>query len=173
MAKDTIEEAVAEVYRDFAPRVNEFLSEGIDFVTSGRYKQAFVDPGTLQISLEVPEIGRVLSDPPVSHGTRTLIYVLMRIGLAQHMSSIGEPVPLVLDDPFVDIDSHRLPRLLDFLAQLSQDRGIQILLFSKDGHILGWFQDKASQAQHHLHHLPSLDEPPSSVASAIPERRLF
>lgn len=173
MAKDTIEEAVAEVYRDFAPRVNEFLSEGIDFVTGGRYKQAFVDPGTLQISLEVPEIDRVVSDPPVSHGTRTLIYVLMRIGLAQHMSSIGEPVPLVLDDPFVDIDSRRLPRLLDFLAQLSQERGIQILLFSKDGHILGWFQDKATEAQHHLHHLPSLDEPPSSVASAIPERRLL
>lgn len=173
LAKDTIEEAVTEVYRDFAPRVNEFLSQGMDFVTDGRYNHAFVDPSTLQISLDVPEIERVVSDPPVSHGTRTLIYVLMRIGLAQHMSSIGEPVPLVLDDPFVDIDSQRLPRLLDFLARLSHERGIQILLFSKDDSTLRWFQDKASEPQHHLHHLPSPDETSGPATASLLDRRLL
>jgi uncharacterized protein YhaN len=173
LAKDTIEEAVTEVYRDFAPRVNEFLSQGVDFVTQGHYNHAFVDPSTLQISLDVPEINRTIADPPVSHGTLALMYVLMRIGLAQHMSSIGEPVPLVLDDPFVDIDSQRLPRLLDFLARLSQERGIQILLFSKDDQILRWFEDSALEPQHRLYHLPPLDEPRATVATAVLDHRLL
>lgn len=168
MAKETIEAAVTAVYRDFAPRVNEFLSQGVEFVTEGRYRHAFVDPGSLKISLEVPEISQVLTDPPISHGTRTLVYVLMRIGLAQHMSSIHEPVPLVLDDPFVDIDSQRLPRLLEFLARLSQERAIQVLLFSKDEHTLHWFQESALEPEHRLHRLPALDEArlePSAVAA--------
>ena len=173
LAKDTIEEAVTEVYRDFAPRVNEFLSQGVDFVTQGHYNHAFVDPSTLQISLDVPEINRTIADPPVSHGTLALMYVLMRIGLAQHMSSIGEPVPLVLDDPFVDIDSQRLPRLLDFLARLSQERGIQILLFSKDDQILRWFEDSALEPQHRLYHLPPMDEPQATVATAVLDHRLL
>ncbi len=173
LAKDTIEEAVTEVYRDFAPRVNEFFSQGVDFITLGRYNRAYVNPSTLRISLDVPGIGRTITDPPVSHGTLALMYILMRIGLAQHMSSIGEPVPLVLDDPFVDIDSERLPRLLDFLARLSQERGIQILLFSKDDQILRWFEDSALEPQHHLYHLPSLVEPRTPVATAAPDHRLL
>ena len=79
--------------------------------------RAHVDPSTLRVSLLVPETGQVITDPPVSHGTRTLLYVLMRIGLAQHMSAIGEPVPLVLDDPFVDLDSRRLRRIMELFAR--------------------------------------------------------
>ena len=84
---------MASVYRDFAPAVNSFLSEGLAAATDGRYHRAHVDPRTLRVSLLVPETGLVVTDPPVSHGTRTLMYVLMRVGLAQHMSAIGEPVP--------------------------------------------------------------------------------
>lgn len=151
LARQTIEEAMRSVYRDFAPAVNAFLSHGLAQVTAGRYRRAFVDPATLRVSLEVPEIDQVLSDPPVSHGTSALAYILMRIGLAQHMSSIGEPVPLVLDDPFVDIDGRRLPRLLRFLAGLTER--VQILLFSKDEDILRWFQQEAPEPRHRIHRL--------------------
>lgn len=151
MARDAIEEAMVGVHRDFAPAVNAFLSEGIEFATSGRYRRAHVDPASLQISLLIPETGQVITNPPVSRGTWTLLYVLMRIGLAQHMSSIGEPVPLVLDDPFVDVDSRRLPRILDFLLNLSGR--MQLLLFTKDELILSWFEAHASQRHHRLHRL--------------------
>lgn len=149
LARSTIEEAMKAVYRDFAPAVNTFLSEGIEAATDGRYRRAHVDPSTLRISLLVPETGLVAQDPPVSHGTRTLLYVLMRIGLAQHMSAIGEPVPLVLDDPFVDVDSRRLRRMLDFLLQLSVR--MQVLLFTKDREIAAWFAESAPAGLHRLH----------------------
>jgi uncharacterized protein YhaN len=152
LARTTIEEAMAAVYRDFAPAVNTFLSEGIEAATDGRYTRAHVDPATLRISLLVPETGEVLSDPPVSHGTRTLLYVLMRIGLAQHMSAIGEPVPLILDDPFVDVDARRLRRMLDFLLVLS--RRMQVFLFTKDREIVAWFEENAADGPHRVHIMP-------------------
>jgi AAA domain len=151
LARETIQEAMTNVYRDFAPAVNSFLSEGIEVATDGRYKRAHVDPSALKVSLLVPETGQVITDPPVSHGTRTLMYVLMRIGLAQHMSAIGEPVPLVLDDPFVDVDARRLQRMLWFLLQLSER--MQVLLFTKDRTVLDWFEANAGAPAHQIHEL--------------------
>jgi uncharacterized protein YhaN len=151
MARESIEQAMTDVYRDFAPAVNSFLSEGLGAATDGRYQRAHVDPSTLRISLLVPETGQVMTDPPVSHGTRTLLYVLMRIGLAQHMSAIGEPVPLVLDDPFVDLDSRRQRRILDFLLELSTR--MQILLFTKDREVLEWLEQRADGRAHRIHPL--------------------
>ena len=146
IAEEVIGEAMAAVYRDFAPAVSSFLSDGVERVTEGRYRRAHVDPSTLQVSLLLPETGQVITDPPVSRGTRALAYVLMRIGLAQHMSAVGEPVPLVLDDPFVDFDSKRVVLMLDFIAELSQR--MQVLLFSKDPGVLRWFEAQAGGGRH-------------------------
>ncbi len=154
LARQTIEEAMSSVYRDFAPAVNSFLSEGLGAATDGRYRRAHVDPSTLRVSLLVPETGLVVEDPPVSHGTRTLLYVLMRVGLAQHMSAIGEPVPLILDDPFVDVDSRRLKRMMEFLMGLT-DR-VQVLYFTKDREILEWFEATATGPEHRLHHMSAV-----------------
>jgi uncharacterized protein YhaN len=133
---------MAAVYRDFAPAVSRFLCEGFEAVTGGRYQRAHVDPASLRVSLLLPETSQEITDPPVSRGTRALAYVLMRIGLAQHMSSVAEPVPLVLDDPFVDFDNRRLGLMLEFLSAMS-DR-MQVLLFSKDPAVLRWFEERAS-----------------------------
>ncbi|MCH7617862.1 MAG: AAA family ATPase [Chloroflexi bacterium] len=151
LARSQIEEAMVQVYRDFAPAVNTFLSEGIEKVTEGRYSRAHVDPASLRVSLLLPETGEVITDPPVSHGTRTMVYVLMRVGLAQHMSAIGEPVPLVLDDPFVDLDSRRLPRMMDYLLTLSER--MQVLFFTKEASIVRWFEEHASGPEHRVHGL--------------------
>ena len=151
MAREGIAEAMVAVYRDFAPAVNTFLSDGFSRITAGRYLRAHVDPASLRISLLLPETDQVVTDPPVSRGTLTLAYVLMRIGLAQHMSAIGEPVPLVLDDPFSEIDGERLLRLLDFLCNLSERT--QVLLFTKDPAIVERFQAQADGERHRLHRL--------------------
>jgi uncharacterized protein YhaN len=73
----------------------------------------------------------------------------MRIGLAQHMSSVGEPVPLVLDDPLVDLDEHRLVLSLEFIAALSER--MQVLLFTKDPAVRGWLEHNAEGERHRFH----------------------
>jgi DNA repair exonuclease SbcCD ATPase subunit len=161
VARDAISEAMVAVYRDFAPAVNAFLSEGFDYITEGRYQRAHVDPATLRVSLLLPETGRVITDPPVSRGTLTAAYILMRMGLAHHMSAIGEPVPLVLDDPFVDLDGHRLERMLEFVMGISA--GTQVLLFTKDTQIADWFKTMDADGRHALHLL----SPAALVTSAL------
>ncbi len=153
LARDAIGEAMVAVYRDFAPAVNAFLSDGFSRITDGRYERAQVDPATLRVSLLVPETGQVLTDPPVSRGTLTAAYFLMRMGLAQHISNIGEPVPLVLDDPFVDMDIQRLQRMLDFILCVSERT--QVLLFTKDPQVVEWFNHHFSGGEHRLHRLAS------------------
>jgi uncharacterized protein YhaN len=161
MAREVIDEAMTAVYRDFAPAVSSFLSDGFAHITEGRYQRAHVDPKTLEVSLLVPETDQVIKDPPVSRGTRALAYILMRIGLAQHMSAVGEPVPLVLDDPFVDLDEHRLALTLEFILHLSER--MQVLLFTKDPSVVRWFESNATGEAHRLHELSRLNEPAAVV----------
>jgi DNA repair exonuclease SbcCD ATPase subunit len=161
IAREVIDEAMTEVYRDFAPAVSSFLSDGFTHVTEGRYQRALVDPRTLEVSLLLPETHQVIKDPPVSRGTLALAYILMRIGLAQHMSAVAEPVPLVLDDPFVDLDERRLRLTLDFIAELS-DR-MQVFLFTKDQGIARWLETTVPSERHRLHMLSRLATPASAL----------
>jgi len=97
-----------------------------------------LDPATLRLTAEAPETRRLEDIERLSRGTRATAYLLLRIGLAQHMSNISEPIPLILDDPLVDLDDIRVEHFLDLLLQLALD--VQILLFTKDEPIREWFE---------------------------------
>jgi len=51
---------------------------------------------------------------------------------------MSEPVPLLLDDPLVDLDDVRIENFLDLLLELTRD--VQILLFTKDEATRRWFE---------------------------------
>ena len=140
IARDVIDKAMTEAHRDFAPSVGRFLSDGLSRVTGGRYQKAMLDPATFRVTTEVPETGRLVDVDVLSQGTQAAAYLLLRVGLAQHMSSMSEPVPLLLDDPLVDLDDLRIDNFLDLLLDLVRDRNLQILLFTKDEAIRRWFE---------------------------------
>jgi DNA repair exonuclease SbcCD ATPase subunit len=140
IAKDLIDKAMTEAHRDFAPSVGRFLSDGLSRVTTGRYQKAMLDPGTFRVTTEVPETGRLVDVDVLSQGTQAAAYLLLRVGLAQHMSAMSEPVPLLLDDPLVDLDDLRIDNLLDLLLDLVRERNLQILLFTKDEATRRWFE---------------------------------
>lgn len=137
IAQEAIGQAMKEAHRDFAPHIGQFLGSGLARVTGDRYQRAFLDPSTLLVTVEVPEDGHPKTVDQLSRGTQAAAYLLLRAGLAQHMSSLREPVPLILDDPFVDLDDIRLENFLDLLVDLSQE--MQILLFTKDSDTREWF----------------------------------
>ncbi|KMY67896.1 hypothetical protein AAU61_08575 [Desulfocarbo indianensis] len=64
----------------------------------------------------------------LSRGTRDQLYLSLRLALAQEITSGGEPVPLLLDDPLVNFDDRRLAAALAMLAGLAGER--QVLLFT-------------------------------------------
>ena len=55
------------------------------------------------------------------------------------MSGRGESVPVILDDPFVNLDTERLVRMMALLARLSSR--YQIALLSKDESLPDCFDD--------------------------------
>jgi uncharacterized protein YhaN len=167
VAIDTVGTAMQEAHRDFAPSVGRLLSEGLERVTDGRYVRAFLDPSSFRVTTEVPETGLLKDVESLSRGTRAAAYLLLRVGLAQHMTSIAEPVPLILDDPLVDLDDVRVEKFLELLADLSRE--VQILLFTKDESTKAWFeQNLAGQPEHRLTIMPRWQ---GSPAAAGVERR--
>ncbi len=147
VAIEAIGQAMTEAHRDFAPSVGRFLSGGLARVTANRYQRVLLDPSTLRLTTEVPETGRLEDVELLSRGTRAAAYLLLRVGLAQHMSSMGEPIPLILDDPLVDLDDVRVENFLDLLLELSQE--VQILLFSKSEGTRTWFGRRCGESAPH------------------------
>jgi uncharacterized protein YhaN len=133
LAEGALAEAATEAYRDFAPRLNAGLEGGLAAVTGGRYRRAFVDDD-LTVRLEAPETGRLVGVADLSHGTREQVHLLQRLELVRLLSPPEEPLPVLLDDPFVHCDETRLERAMAFLATVADER--QVILFTTQRRVL-------------------------------------
>lgn len=130
--------ATTEFQKMFAPRLERVVKDGLTQITSGRYQQVRIDPSSLNVSVLTPERKIMVETEQLSTGTRDLIYLMLRIGIAQIMSNSGERLPLLLDDPFVEFDNFRQQTSLEYLQKLSEKT--QILLFTKGQSIYDWFK---------------------------------
>ena len=137
-AMQVLQEAAEEYHREFSPRLQNILNETLSFLTDGKYAEAHVGAKDLSLAIAVPETGHMQTPDVLSYGTQDELYVLLRIAIAQLMTSQGETIPIMLDDPFVNFDTHRLARMLELLVQLS--KAYQVFLFTKDESIREWFE---------------------------------
>ena len=69
----------------------------------------------------------------LSRGTREQLYLALRFGLIDHLATIREPMPLVMDEILVDFDATRLPRVRDAIAALAARHQVLFLTFHEDG----------------------------------------
>ncbi|MDO8691159.1 MAG: hypothetical protein Q7R39_14310, partial [Dehalococcoidia bacterium] len=138
LARDMLGEASDEVHRDFGPRLAHSLGGSLRRLTNGRYEGAFVDPKDFSIRLQAAGGHRVVDVGLVSTGTREQAYLLLRIELARMLSASREPLPLFMDDPFVNFDEKRLRKALELLLEISEEN--QVLLFTKDPFPAEWLK---------------------------------
>ena len=129
LAETELAAAAAETYRDFAPHLNTSLAAGISRLTGGRYTHALVDE-RLNVRLEAPETGAIVDLGSLSTGTQKQAYLVQRLELVRLMCQGGQPLPVLLDDPFAHFDPDRLERSLAWLADAAAER--QIIVFSTD-----------------------------------------
>ena len=61
------------------------------------------------------------------------LYPALRFGLIDHLATIREPMPLVMDEILVDFDATRLPRVRDAIAALAARHQVLFLTFHEDG----------------------------------------
>lgn len=134
-----LREAQERVHRDIAPVLRAAVERWLPEATDGRYTEVLVNPETLEVSVRGEGGSAWRPARLLSQGTRELIYLLLRVALAQHLVRTEEVSPLVLDDVTVQCDTQRTCRLLSVLHALSADR--QIILFSQEDDVLAWAKD--------------------------------
>ena len=139
LAIKELTDATYEFQKMFAPRLEQIVEGGLNQITSGRYHQVKIDPNSLGVNVLAPERKELVPTEFLSTGTRDLIYLVLRMGIAQMMSSSGEKLPLLLDDPLVEFDRPRQLSTLDFLKNISNQT--QVLFFTKDMDIVNWFKN--------------------------------
>lgn len=150
LAYDELAEAKQQYQRQFAPRLERLMSDGLTRISDSRYTEVAIEPSTLAVSLKAPELRKLVSVANLSTGTRDLVYLLLRIALARLLSRSGEMLPLMMDDPLVQFDRGRQERALEFLSQLAADT--QVFLFTKDEWTREWFSRTLGASPIHATH---------------------
>jgi uncharacterized protein YhaN len=127
LAEVELAEAMAETYRDFAPRLNDALRSQISRVSRGRYRTVYVDDD-LNVRVEAPETGAPIDLELTSTGTQRLAHLVQRLELVRLLVPAVEPLPVLLDDPFAHLDADRMQDALALLADLAGER--QLIAFT-------------------------------------------
>lgn len=118
------------------PRTATYLER----LTHGRYRQAWIDP-ELQIELADPaHPDRRINPKRLSRGAQDQLYMAARLALVDLLFPNARP-PILLDDPFVHFDPHRLAAAIEMCCDLAGER--QILLFT--------CSDNYNHVGHHVH----------------------
>ena len=105
-----------------------------------------MDPEKLEVRVRTNNGSELRDATYLSHGTAEQIYLLLRVGLAEHLTRQGETYPLLLDDVLVQCDSIRKRALLEVLKEISTER--QVMLFSQEDEVLAWGQQHLTEDQH-------------------------
>ena len=130
LAKDFISKARDEALTSITDDLREKIQEYFEIFTDGKYKQVEIakdSKGDLGFWVYSDEKGGLAKPEELSGGAIDEFYLACRLALVKLIFRDKKP-PLILDDPFVNFDSVRLNRTLDFLKTLSSD--YQIIIFT-------------------------------------------
>jgi len=137
--------AQEKVHLDVSLLLQGSVERWLQHVTGGRYREVRVDPERLEVRVRTNG-GELRDATYLSHGTAEQIYLLLRVGLAQHLTRHDETCPLLLDDVLVQCDSTRKRAVLEVLKKISTER--QVILFSQEAEVLAWGQQHLTEDEH-------------------------
>lgn len=107
--------------RSFRGKLNDRVSEIMEFITEGKYTRLNVEEG---LNISLLSEGRKVDIARVSQGTAEQVYFALRMAASEVL--LEEELPVILDDTFVSYDEERLESVLEWLAK----SGKQVLLFT-------------------------------------------
>lgn len=122
-ALDWLRSANEEMNTYFAPKLCKEAGKYLSVLTAGKYDTVLMDR-EYAIRLESAEGTYPAED--FSEGTKDAVYFAFRLAAADMLGE--EPLPMILDDPFTNLDDTRRARAKDLLAAAAAGR--QILYFT-------------------------------------------
>ena len=101
-------------------------------LTNGRYVRVGAPAGRAAIELETAD-GRFVDASYLSRGAAEQIYLAIRLALADAVET-DEPMPMMLDDLFVNYDAARLEAAAGVLSEIVRQRQRQLILLTCHPH---------------------------------------
>ena len=141
LGHDVLLDTVREYREGALVRLGDAAAQKLKILTTGRH-QAIRFDDDLKAFLKASN-GSWQPLELFSCGTRDLVYLVIRL-VFQEMIFPGRKLPLLLDDPFVNLDQERRQKMLVVLEKLSLEH--QVIVFSHDPKLLG----KAARERWHV-----------------------
>jgi uncharacterized protein YhaN len=129
LTRDVLAAAKQETMARASDLVAPLASEYIMDMTGGRYRKVWLEETTFTPHVAIPEQGEdsKCEIGQLSCATIEQIYLAIRLALTQLLFQ-QEPLPILLDDPFVNFDEARREAALKLIKEISKDH--QVLLFT-------------------------------------------
>jgi uncharacterized protein YhaN len=89
----------------------------------------------------------------LSDGERDSLYLALRVATFEHMFSMGTPMPIVLDDLFLNFDDRRASLGFEALRQLAKQT--QVVFFTHHDHLVRLAESAIPMEDLAIHRLPS------------------
>ena len=125
-----LDKARKKYEKERQPAVIKSAEEIFGYVTQGNYSRIFkpMDSDDIFIVDENEQVKGLLE---MSRGTREQLYLALRFGLIEEYEKRSEPLPLVMDDIFVNFDDDRNNQIRDRIIQFSKKRQVIVLTCHK------------------------------------------
>ena len=124
LASDAISGASDRLRQGLSPHLSDYACRATEKITGGKYSHIGVSPS---FALSYTHDNATRPPEALSHGTRSAIYLSMRLALIDLLCH--EKIPLCLDESLVFQDKERAEQILLLLEDLSKDK-LQTFLFT-------------------------------------------
>ena len=136
LAKHMLQKVMDEYRNTKFPAILQTAGQHVGEITDGRYTRIYWEDESGSLKLQRND-GTIFDVKEVSRGTQEAVYVALRLSLAEN-SYPEEPMPIIIDDSFVNFDIERLRRVSAILERIGKTR--QIIYFTCHEYMLGVFK---------------------------------
>ncbi len=148
LARDTLQRLSSETYVDWSTKLNEIAKEMI--VNIGLDFDDLHFDNDLRITARKKSDGQEINSSNISTqlstGTKEQLHWLARMVVSRFLSK-GNPVPIVLDEPFSEADDERFLRVMQFLLDVLVVNH-QVIIFSCHQQRHHWLISQLEPGQH-------------------------
>ncbi|WP_458414429.1 AAA family ATPase [Schinkia sp. CFF1] len=137
VAKDLIDRTKGYYRKVRLPHVIQSAQDYFSFLTFGKYPSIFAPTEDSGFIVERQD-GLRFAPNELSQATTEQLYLSLRLSLARNFHSIT-PLPIIIDDSFVNFDLERTKRALKLIQEIGKEH--QVLFFTCHQHLTELFDE--------------------------------
>lgn len=131
MSLHLLQHSKAKFEQDVRPLLNQKAAEYLSAMTGSQYQDLKIDQDyVVRLQPEANNDSNYYEQAFYSAGLNDQINLALRLALTELLQDVSNSIPLILDDPFIQLDQNRTALSLGLLHDLSKSQSRQIILFT-------------------------------------------